>query len=129
MNIALVGPYFSASGTTRHVTNLFNGLTAIHQENVILITFREFNEADFPEKFNSKIFTYNKIPSPILFDEFAEFISEKIIENQIQILIPQTKPFILFCSSLVKSKLLEKGYEILEQTIEELRREWRIDSD
>ena len=105
MNIALVGPYFSSSGTTRHVTNLFNGLTTIHQENVFLITFREFNEADFPENFNNKIFTYNKIPSPTLFDEFSDFISEKIIENQIDILLPQTKPFILFCVALVKSKL------------------------
>lgn len=112
MKIALVGPYFSSSGTTRHVTNIYNGFKSIDKENVFLITFREFNESHSPENLDTKIFTFDKIPSPILFDEFAEFMAQKIIENKIKILLPQTKPFLLFCSSLTKSKLSDRGYNI-----------------
>lgn len=111
MNIALVGPYFSSSGTARHVTNIFNGLTKIHNGNVFLITFRELNESDFPEELDEKIIVYDKIPSPILFEEFAKFISQKIMEYQITVVLPQIKPFILFCTSLAKLKLLDRGYD------------------
>lgn len=112
MKIALVGPYFSSSGTTRHVTNIYNGFKSIDKENVFLITFREFNESHSTENLDTKIFTFDKIPTPVLFDEFAEFMAEKIIENQIKILLPQTKPFLLFCSSLTKLKLSDRGYNI-----------------
>ncbi|MCE7737688.1 MAG: glycosyltransferase family 4 protein, partial [Candidatus Heimdallarchaeota archaeon] len=114
MNTAIIGPYFSSSGTTRHVRNIFRGLSAIESDTVLLITFRETNETLSSDVSNEdRVFVFDKIPLPENFDEFSDFITEIVVKYKIRVLQPQIKPFILLCSALAKHKLKAINHDII----------------
>jgi glycosyltransferase involved in cell wall biosynthesis len=110
---AIIGPFFSSSGTTRHVRNLFRGLSEINPNNVVLITFREMNETlSIDTEIDNYFNVFDKVPSPENFAEFSDFIYDIVMQNEIAVLLPQIKPFILLCARFAKQKLRDNGKDV-----------------
>lgn len=109
MKIAIIGPFLSSSGTTRHVRNLFKGLTELNPGKVVLISFREMNETLSISDFEGQAYVFDSIPTPHNFELLSEFICDIVIKNEISVLLPQIKPFILLCTTLAKEKLQSKN--------------------
>jgi glycosyltransferase involved in cell wall biosynthesis len=113
MKTCIIGPFLSSSGTTRHVRNLFRGLSEVNPGNVVLITFREMNESlTLDTDDEGPVYVFEKIPSPSNFGEFSDFIIKVVKQHKIDVLLPQVKPFILLCASLAKQKLIAQGKPI-----------------
>ncbi|MCH8908536.1 MAG: glycosyltransferase family 4 protein [Candidatus Heimdallarchaeota archaeon] len=110
MKLAIIGPYFSSSGTSRHVTNIFHGLRKIHKDKTILITFKELNETKPQIESRENIHVYPKIPEPTLFKNLSEFIVQIVLKYEIDVLLPQIKPFILLCTAMARNQLTEQGH-------------------
>ncbi|MHA2248755.1 MAG: glycosyltransferase family 4 protein [Candidatus Kariarchaeaceae archaeon] len=111
MNFAIIGPTLSSSGTSRHVSNMFQGLSEIVKGKLILISFREYNENLNEKKEIAKQYIFNEIPTPP-FASFIEFITDTVQKEGITVLLPQIKPFILFCCVKAKFMLDHENYSI-----------------
>ena len=111
MKIAIIGPILSSSGTTRHVNNLYQGLSEIVNGKLILISFREFNENLNEKKEIANQYIFGEIPSPP-FSKFIEFITNVVKKEEINVLLPQIKPFIMFICVKAKFMLEQDNYKI-----------------
>ncbi len=121
--IAIIGPYYTSSGTTTHVKNIFRGFSLLDQWQPTLITYMEPNatitfedldgiteneEIKVVTTDNHKIYVFKEI-TPAKFYAFANLIANVCEKEGITILHPQVKPFVLFNSVLAAKILQKKG--------------------
>ncbi len=154
LNVGIIGPYLSSSGTVTHVRTLVHGFHNIPEINPVLITYMEPNSVvsllKAPKIITSStneisteialpaisptsskdpiekhvplpVYVFDSVINPATFNDFSELIKQAIVNESLEVLMPQIKPFVLFCTVLAAKKL---RYESTTQAIPQIIGVW-----